>query len=183
VSVLVPFESIEAFFAGNLRQCFDDLDLADPGVSTYLAEVLARFSAQDALHPHGTDDARLQTLGDRVREIAAAWDIGGRRFDPAREVAMRQAIGDYALFMHGFFWEHVRDMSARRHYLREGRRAYRFLSRYHRAWARPEAALYAELATRFDTYAAVISYMRDVHLGGDFAPAPRVNPISPFIVP
>jgi len=33
--------------------------------------------------------------------------------------------------------------------------------------------LYQTLSTRFETYAAVISYMRDVHLGAEFAPWPH----------
>jgi hypothetical protein len=171
------------FFSQALRRCFDDLDLAGARACEYLADLLTRFTAQSALHPAGVDGARLVSLGDRLGEIQRAWTPDGPHFDPSREVALRRDIGDYALFMHGFFWEHVRDLSARRHYLRVGRRAYRFVAAYHRACGRAEAALYAELAARFDTYGAVISYLRDVHLGADFAPPPRTLPATGFIVP
>jgi hypothetical protein len=174
--------SIHAFFSDNLRQCFEDLDIPDDGVADYLADLLARFTLETVVHPAGVAGDRLVSLGDRVREIQRAWTEHDAHFDPSREVAVRRDIGDYALFMHGFFWEHVRDMSARRHYLREGRRAYRFLSAYHRACGHGEAAVYAALAARFDTYAAVVSYMRDVHLGADYAPTPRTLP-ERFIIP
>jgi hypothetical protein len=135
----------------------------------------------DAVHPEGPGGAVLATYGDRLRAIRDTW-IAGPGFDPSREVGLQRDLGDHALFQHGFFWERVRDASMRGHWLRQGRRAYRFLARYHRARENPEAAVYAALVARLDTYAAVISYMRDVHLGGEFGPVPRTVPAR-FIVP
>lgn len=174
--------TVQTFFSTSLQQCFEDLDIPDDGVAAYLADLLARFTLEAIMHPAGAAGDRVVSLIDRLREIQRAWLVGDPHFDPTREVSLRRGIGDYALFMHGFFWEHVRDMSARRHFLREGRRAYRFLAEYHRAAGRPEAAVYAALAGRFDTYAAVVSYMRDVHLGADYAPSPRTLPAR-FLIP
>jgi len=164
---------VRALFEDALRASFTDLDIADRGTVGHLGDVLARFASAGELWPLGVTGARLESLGDRIGEIQRSWRLDGGHFDPRREVALRQGIGDYTLFMSGFFWEQVRAASMTRHYVREGKRAYRFVAAHHRAHGRPEARRFATLAARFETCAAVLSYMRDVHLGADFAPWPH----------
>ncbi len=166
--------SVKDLFAEALRASFEDLDIPDRGVLDYLADLLARYSRASELTPLDRTGQPMVTLGDRVREIRRAWDPDGGGFDPGREVEIRRGMADYTLFMSGFFWERVRDASMSRHYAREGRRAYRFVGEYHRARREERAAAVAfTLATRFETCAAVLSYMRDVHLGAEFAPWPH----------
>jgi hypothetical protein len=165
--------SIKDFFADVLRASFADLDIADRGSVQYLADLLGRFALTDELCPLDQVGGRLRTLTDRLAEIQRSWDLGSRHFDPTREVEIRRGIAEYTLFMSGFFWEAVRGAGATRHFVRQGRRAYRFLAEYYRALHRPEAQVYATVAARFETYAAVLSYMRDVHLGAEFAAWPH----------
>lgn len=164
---------VKEFFGETLRESFADLDISDRGTVDYLADFLARFVETGAMYPLDQTGERLESLGDRLAEIQRSWQLGGRHFDPAREVDVRRGMAEYALFMSGFFWERVRSTAVTRHYVREGKRAYRFLAEYHRAHRRPEAQVYATLAARFETVAAVLSYMRDVHLGAEFAPWPH----------
>lgn len=164
---------VKALFSEALRESFDDLDIPDKGATDYLANLLARFGATAELLPAGAAGERLESIADRVAEIQRSWSVDAGQFDPAREIQIRRGLADYTLFMSGFFWESVKDRSVTRHYVREGKRAYRFVAEYHRAHGHPEAQLYQTLATRFATYAAVVSYMRDIHLGGEFAPWPH----------
>ena len=164
---------VKTLFGEALRESFEDLDIPDKGATDYLADLLMRFAATTAMLPAGVAGERLESIADRVAEIQRSWSIDAEPFDPAREIQIRRGLADYALFMSGFFWESVKSQSVTRHYVREGKRAYRFLAEYHRAHGQAEARLYQTLAARFETYAAVISYMRDVHLGAEFAPWPH----------
>lgn len=170
---LIETIPVKSLFEQALKASFVDLDISDQGTTDYLADLLARVTASADLWPTGVTGTPLESLADRFAEIQRAWRIDGRHFDPAREVELRRGIGDYTLFMTGFFWERVKGDSMTRHLVREGKRAYRFVAEYHRAQGRPEARRFATLAARFETSAAVLSYMRDVHLGAEFAPWPH----------
>ena len=67
-------------------------------------------------------------------------------FSPVRERELRRHIGDYTRFMPGRFREHVEGMSITGYYIREGKRAYRFVSEHDRAGAWPHAGLFRALA-------------------------------------
>jgi hypothetical protein len=164
---------LKQFFTEALRASFADLDIPERGALDYLADLLARYATTAELRPEATSGGRLETIGERLGEIQRCWDVSGPDFQPGREPALQRGIGDYALFMSGFFWESVRGASMARHYVRQGKRAYRFLGAYHRARSEREAIVYATLAGRFETFAAVLSYMRDVHLGAEFATWPH----------
>jgi len=167
---IVPVRSL---FTEALRESFDDLDIHDKGATGYLADLLVRFAAITEMLPEGVTGERLQSIAERMAEIQRSWAIDAGQFDPAREFGIRRALADYTLFMSGFFWEWVKARSVTRHYVREGKRAYRFVAEYHRAQGHAEAVLYQTLAARFETYAAVVSYMRDVHLTAEVAPWPH----------
>jgi hypothetical protein len=167
---IIPVTSL---FTEALRESFDDLDIPDKGATGYLADLLMRFAATAEMRPEGVTGERLESIAERMAEVQRSWAIDAGQFDPARELGIRRALADYTLFMSGFFWESVKARSVTRHYVREGKRAYRFVAEYHRAQGHAEAALYQTLGVRFETYAAVISYMRDVHLGAEFAPWPH----------
>jgi hypothetical protein len=173
---------LHGLLAPAVAECFRDLDLEDEGIAGYLARLLVRFTTADAVHPPGAGGRRQETIADRLAEIQRAWDAARPGFDPRRELSLQRDLGDHALFMSGFFWERVRSMGARRLYLRTGRRAYRFVAACYRALDHPDAPRFARLARRFETYAAVLSYLRDVHLDGDLAPGSR-RPPPRFIVP
>jgi len=145
MNAAIEIISVKALFTEALRESFDDLDIADKGATGYLADLLARFAATTEMLPEGVTGERLQSIAERMAEIQRSWSIDAEQFDPARELQIRRALADYTLFMSGFFWEAVKERSVTRHYVREGKRAYRFLAEYHRAQGQPDAALYQTL--------------------------------------
>jgi hypothetical protein len=164
---------VKDLFGAALRASFEDLDIADHGTLSYLADLLGRYAITAELYPLDVTGGRLQSVADRLQEIQRAWRLDGGFFAPDHEVELQRGLGDFTLFMTGFFWERVKSESVTRHYVRQGKRAYRFLAEYHRAQRRPEAGVFQTLAGRFETTAAVLSFMRDVHLGAEFAPWPH----------
>lgn len=164
---------VKELFGQTLRASFEDLDLADDGAVEYLSDLLARFALTEELHPLDVVGDRLVSIADRWREIQRSWQADGRHFEPERELTIQRGIGDSTLFMTGFFWERVKSHSLTRFNVRQGKRAYRFLAEYHRAHGAREAAVFLTLAVRFETFAAVLSYMRDVYLGAEFAAWPH----------
>ena len=170
--LIVP-TGIKELFSWTVRLTCEELGLPDDSVSDYLADLLTRFACTDELWPRNANGAPMHGLVDRLAEIQRAWEFDTPHFNPERELELRRGIGDYTLFLSGFFWESVCARSAARHYVRQGRRAYRFVAEHHRALGQPEAQIFRALALRFETYAAALSYLRDVHLGAEFAPWPH----------
>jgi hypothetical protein len=119
----------------------------------YLADLLTRYA---------TPPSRPGGLTEMLGAVQRAWEIDGSTFDPQREVDLRREIGDYTLFMTGFFWERVEAMSAQHHYARVGAAAYRFVAEHHRAAGRPDAGVYRALADDFMRYAVVLMYVREI---------------------
>jgi hypothetical protein len=164
--------ALERFFSRTIRRSFSDLQIRDGVASDYLADLLTRFARMEAVHLRNPSGARLETVADLLLEIQRVWELDSPHFSPAQERELRRHIGDYTLFMLGLFKERVEKMSGTSYYIREGTRAYRFVSEHDRAWARPHAALFRALADRFELYAGVLTYMRKVYFRPEFgAPA------------
>ena len=170
---LVVTVGLKEFFAATIRDSFDDLSVAPGPAGEYLVNLLARFASLDELRPRQHGAGRLESYPDHALAIERAWDPAGGAFDPTEEVRLRHHFADYALFMTGFFWDRVRSESVMRHYVTQGRRGYRFLAEYERARGADDAVVYRALAGGFETYAGVLTYMREVYLGADFAPGVR----------
>jgi hypothetical protein len=165
--------SIDECFEWALRNTFDDLGIPDDGMIDYLAGLLSHFVVNAHLTSVTLAGGRVERLSDRLAEIQRVWQLETPDFTPEREVELRRQIGDYTLFMSGYFWERVHEASVVRHYAREGARGYRFAAEYHRAHRHPEARVFQALASGFDLYAVVLAYMRDVYQGDAFAIAPE----------
>ena len=134
---------------------------------TYLADMLTRFARTEQLFPRGVTVPRLETVVDLLLEAQAAWDHTAAHFGPEREVNVRRHIGDYTLFMTGFFRERVERIASTGYYVSQGKRAYAFVSEHERASSRPAGRqggpVYARLAERFEHYAWALDYTRRVH--------------------
>lgn len=143
---------------------FDDLDCSDAPVRDYLADLLLRFVRTDDFFPPGRTRPRLETIGDILAEIESCWTVGSPSFAPEREVALRRHLGDTALLNAGFFWERLRNAGTRRHYVRLGRWAYRFLAEHERAHDGPQQDVFTLLAERFELYAGILTYLREIYL-------------------
>lgn len=160
------------FFDHLVSKSFADLRLGGEAVRHYLAGLLARFARTDQLY--ATRDAggrRLESVVELLVEAERAWAFDRADFDPFRERTIRQHIGDYTLFMTGFFREHVERRAGTAFYAREGQRAYQAVADFERSALRPDARLFAALAHEFECYAAALTYLRRVHLHPAEAPA------------
>lgn len=160
-------------FGQTVRLALADLDLYDEATVEYLTDLLTRFTVTQELFPTGSSGARLDTTGEVLREIQRSWQLEGPGFDPEREIALRRHLGDTTLFITGFFWERPRGAAMKRHYIRLGRWAYRFLADHERARESPRAKLYRRLSDHFESYAGALTYLREVYLDANLAPWPH----------
>jgi hypothetical protein len=173
MEALVVSAGLKEFFAATVRESLDDLCLPAGPAADYVVDLLVRFARTDELRPRTPWGGRLESYPDHVLAIERWWRADGTAFDPTQEVRLRHHFADCALFMTGFFWDRMRSESVTRHFVAQGRRAYRFLAEYDRARGRAESRVYQALATDFESYAGVLTYMREVYLGADFAPGMR----------
>jgi len=173
METLVATTELKEFFRATLRDSFSDLALTPGPAGQYLVDLLARFAVTDELRPRDHAGHRLDCYADHALAIQRAWDLDGDGFDPVEELRLRHHFADYALFMTGFFWDHVRKESMLRHYIGQGRRGYHLVAEYERARGGEHVDVFRALAIGFETYAGVLTYMREVYLGADFAPGVR----------
>lgn len=151
---------VREYYLDCVGRALDDLALpGDASVSSYLSDVLARYAFRIDVHP--------ESVARHLVEIQRCWQIDGPAFDPRREVTLRRDVADSALFLTGFLWERVATRRARRHFIRMGRDAYRFVAEYHRAAGHPEAVVFGKLSRRFLRYSVLLMYVREVYLDVD----------------
>jgi hypothetical protein len=154
---------LRRFFDRAVRASFADLALRDDHTASYLGDMLTRFARTENLFPRGDAVPRLETVVDMLLEVQASWQDDSPAWAPEREISVRRHIGDYTLFMTGIFRERVERIASTRWYVREGKRAYHFVSEHERAGAREAAPLFRRLAERFENYATALDYARRVH--------------------
>ena len=168
--------TLKRFFDRVVRRSFGDHALRDDPAADYLSDLLTRFARTDSFHPPSAfSPQRLESVALLLLEIQQVWDVDSPGFNPVRERELRRHIGDYTLFMTGLFRERVEHLSVAGYYIREGKRAYHFVSEHDRADARPQAWLFRALADRFEGYAGVLTYVRKVYFRPEHAP-----PALPF---
>jgi hypothetical protein len=171
-----PSRTLKRFFDVAVRRTFADLTLREEVTADYLADLLTRFARTENLSRISTvTGARLESVAELLLEIQRIWELESPHFDPGKERELRRQIGDYTLFMTGLFRERVEGLSCTGYYIREGKRAYRFVSEHDRAGARPHARLFRALSDRFEWYAGALGYMRRVYFRPEFNP-----PAFPF---
>jgi hypothetical protein len=154
---------LRRFFDRAIRASFADLSFRDDPAAPYLTDLLTRFAHTDNLFPRGAALPRLETVVDMLLEVQEAWRDDAPTWQPEREVSVRRHIGDYTLFMTGIFRERVERVASTGWYVREGKRAYHFVSEHDRAAARESASTFRRLAERFEHYASALDYARRVH--------------------
>jgi hypothetical protein len=168
--------NLQRFFDDAVRKSLGDLACRDDPAAEYLADLLTRFARAETLYPRGIKAERLESVAEVLLDIQEIWDDRSSYFRPEREVALRRHVGDYTLFMSGVFQERVERIAARRYYIAEGKRAYRFVAEHQRA-SRGEswAALFRRLSDQFESYVSVLDYARKVYF--------RDHPDHPFFRP
>ena len=120
-SVSVSKDRLNNFFLDMTRRSFRELGIADAQVTRYVADVLTDFAHCDKLYRVRTRSGRR--LESVVEMLAAVEDEPGES-PLMRERQFRKYLGDYTLFMSGFFRSHVERGGFLDYYLREGRRSY-----------------------------------------------------------
>jgi hypothetical protein len=166
------------FFDRVVRQALGDLRLSSDVIGDYLATLLTRFARAEELYAIRDAAGRpLDSVTALLLEAERAWDFRAADFDPFRERRVRQHIGDYALFMTGLFREHVERRAGAAFYVRHGQRAYEAVADFERSALRPEARLFAALATGFERYAGALGYMKRTY----FRPADSPAGLQPLL--
>jgi hypothetical protein len=156
--------SVQQFFQHAVRGSLGDLARRDDPAADYLTGLLTRFARMEDLHPRGFRVPRIESIGEALLEIQDAWDEESAHFHPEHEVQLRHHVADYTLFMTGIFRERVEKIAGVRHYVAEGKRAYRFVAEHRRAWlGEPRAQLFRRLSDQFEAYVAVLDYARRVY--------------------
>jgi hypothetical protein len=161
--------SLGALFHPRVEDTLRDLDLHDPAVADYLAGVLTRFSRVEELWALGATGARLERVADYLEALRGG---PGRAAEAGARLRLVQQLGDYLLFMTGFFWERAQSAGARRHWIRTGREAYRTAGEH--AGSPCTRQVLRRLGDGFDRYAGALSYLREVYLEGEFSPAAQM---------
>jgi hypothetical protein len=164
--------ALARFFDRVVRQALGDLQLGSEVIAGYLAALLTRFARAEELYAIRDAAGRpLDSVTALLLEAERAWDFRAPDFDPFRERRVRQHIGDYALFMTGLFREHVERRAGAAFYVRQGQRAYEAVADFERSALRPEARLFATLATGFERYAGALGYMKRTYFQPSRSPA------------
>ena len=148
-----------------LRQLFQELvsrnyascgvELRDPAVSDYVANLLTEFCEIDQLHK--IRDAGRRPLSDVGEMLLESDPVYGPApcFDRERQV--RKHIGDYTLFFTGMFPESIHHFRLRRQrlenfvdFMRAGRESYYIVSKFEHFEYAKVAPLFARLAREFE---------------------------------
>ena len=148
-----------------LRQLFQELvsrnyascgvELRDPAVSAYVANLLSEFCEIDQLHKIRNAGGRpLADVGEMLLESDPIYGPAPS-FDRERQV--RKHIGDYTLFFTGMFPESIHHFRLRRQrlenfvdFMRAGRESYYVVSKFEHFEYLKVAPLFARLSREFE---------------------------------
>jgi hypothetical protein len=144
---------LRQLFQEVVAGCYASDGIQDPGLTSYVGNLLTEFTATDKLY-------RIRNAeGKPVKEIqemvAAADPVFGAAssFDEEREV--RRHIGDYALFATGMYpesmqlWRHSGESSFFE-MVRTGKESYYIVSQFDLFEYQKEAPLFARLSDEFE---------------------------------
>ncbi len=140
---------MHTFFLKLTRQSFWELGINDPSVTEYVADVLTDFArAENLTKIRSQPEKKLES----VVEVPAESKEDTLRGSPTllQERAVRKHVGDYALFMSGFFRSYVEHHGFLEYYLKEGSRSYWTVSELDLSMYRTGFLLYQELSKKFE---------------------------------
>lgn len=110
------------FFRHQLTHDFAAHGLTEPATVDYVSDVLTRFAQTRALY--AMTDAEGRPL-EHVVDFLSAWrDDETGRVDRARGRSILRHLGEYTLFMSGFFRERLTVRGELDYYLAQGANAY-----------------------------------------------------------
>ena len=168
-------DRLNGFFLDMTRRSFFELGINDPQVTRYVADVLTDFAKSDNLYRVRSRSGRKL---DSVVEILAATEAEpSGESSLMRERRHRKYLGDYTLFMSGFFRTHVERGGFLDYYLKEGRRSYWTVSELDLSLYRTGFLMFQELSEKFEYFSGALDYMQKAY----FAPEPGRDPFSGFL--
>jgi hypothetical protein len=147
-----PDHPLRRLFAGLTEQTFiDTLGVADPRLTDYLSELLARFiHIETIFRLRDAAGRRLEEVAEMVLEAEAMPPEGRTR----REV--HRHIGDFTLFWTGVYPEalkRLRSLFSKDHfidYCQQGKRSYYIASTFEEGPYREEASVLRRLSEEFE---------------------------------
>ncbi|MDA8390984.1 MAG: hypothetical protein M0Z76_09700 [Gammaproteobacteria bacterium] len=108
------------FFHRHIQHGFRQAGLAEPATVDYVADILSRFAQTSAVYPIRDHNQRhLTTLTQFLTELRLAQEQ-----DRARAALIIRHLGEYSLFMSGFFRERLRARGQLAYYVDHGRSAF-----------------------------------------------------------
>lgn len=147
-----------------LQQLFLDLvvrhytsavGLYNPGISEYVAHMLAEFCEVDQLYK--IRDAERRPLADVGEMLIESNPIYGEAPSFDRERQVRKHIGDYTLFFTGMFPESINHLRLRRQrlenlvdFVKAGKESYYVVSKFDQFEYAKVAPLFAQLSDHFE---------------------------------
>lgn len=171
----VSKDRLNGFFLDMTRRSFFELGINDPQVTRYVADVLADFARSDKLYRVRSRSGRR--LDSVVEMLAAIETEPPGESALMRERRFRKYLGDYTLFMSGFFRSHAERGGFLDYYLKEGRRSYWTVSELDLSLYRTGFLLFQELSQKFEYFSGALDYMQKTY----FAPAPGRDPFAGFL--
>lgn len=164
------------FFRHQVQRGLDNCGIREPGTVDYVSEVLTRFAETRSLHAVTDQNGRpIEYLVDFLAEYTHAVDARNR----ARAEALTRHLGEYALFMSGFFRDRLARRGELNYYLARGASAYWECADQERHVARRE--VFRRVHENFSRIANTLDHMRRNQLlltarPGDGPP----HPLAPF---
>lgn len=171
----VSRDRLNSFFLDMTRRSFLELGIADGRVTRYVADVLTEFAHSDKLYRvRSRSGRRLESV---VEMLAASADEPSGASPLMRERQFRKYLGDYTLFMSGFFRSHVERGGFLDYYVREGQRSYWTVSELDLSLYRTGFLLFQELSQKFEYFSGALDYMQKAY----FTPESGRDPFAGFL--
>jgi hypothetical protein len=121
--MLVP--GLYQFFRRQLQHGFRERGLTEQATVDYVSDVLTRFSHVGALNLiRDADGAPVETIAGLVGEWQRAQGWDDNRANRPREALIVRHIGEFTLFMSGFFQQRLRARGQLAYYISQGRGAF-----------------------------------------------------------
>jgi hypothetical protein len=157
-----PDHPLRRLFSGLTEQTFlQTLGVADPPLTDYLSELLARFIHLDAIYRlKNAEGRRLEEVAEMMIEAEAVPPEGRT----AREV--HRHIGDFTLFWTGVYPEALKKLRSALSrdsfidYCEQGKRSYYIASTFDDDACRDEGAVLRRLSTEFELCAYGLNQVR-----------------------
>lgn len=164
------------FFRHQVLRGLHDCGIHEEGTIDYVSEVLTRFAETRSLHAIADRQGRpIEYLVDFLAEHTRAVDERNR----ARAEALTRHLGEYALFMSGFFRDRLTRRGELNYYLARGASAYWQCADHERH--PPRRQVFRRVHENFSRIANTIDHMRRAQLPlASREPASPAHPLAPF---